>query len=76
MPKISVAAKGSAPDASDYIAYKRKQAVYNAGLASAIGKGEAKAIGHEFIKQKGFQNGVVENRITGPTAIDTLRFKK
>jgi len=33
MPKVSVEQKGGAPDASDYIAFKKKQAIYNAAIA-------------------------------------------
>lgn len=76
MPKVSVEQKGGAPDASDYIAFKRKQAIYNASKASEAGKGEIKALSHETLLQKGFDSGIMASRLTRPTSLDTLRFKR
>ena len=76
MPKVSVEQKGGAPDASDYIAFKRKQAIYNAARASQTGKGVSKALARENLLQKGFTSGIVETRLTNPTSLDTLRFKR
>lgn len=76
MPKVSVEQKGGAPDASDYIAFKKKQAIYNAAIASQAGKGEVKALSHEVHLQKGFDSGIMVTRLTNPTVMDTLRFKR
>ena len=76
MPKVSVEQKGGAPDASDYIAYKRKQAVYNGAVASGNEKGEVKALGHGVHLQNGFDTGILISRLTNPTSLDTLRFRR
>jgi hypothetical protein len=77
MPKVSVEAKGSAPDASDYIAYKRRQAL----LRSQQGKNpkddpsQKPIIGREFLNQKGFDSGILPWKFNNGKILDQARFR-
>ena len=77
MPKVSVEQKGSAPDSSDYIAYKRRQAILRGQNAKVPQNDPTQKpiIGREFHLQKGFESGVVEWKFENGKTSDALRFK-
>jgi len=77
MPKVSVEQKGSAPDSSDYIAYKRRQAILRAQNAKTpVGDPFQKPIiGREFHLQKGFESGIIDWKFENGKTLDALRFK-
>ena len=76
MPKVSVASKGTAPDASDYIAYKRRQAILRAQQAkNPKNDPEQKPIvGREFHLQKGFESGIIDWKFSMGKVLDQARF--
>lgn len=76
MPKVSVDQKGTAPDSSDYIAFKRRQAVLRAQLSKtpALNQTQKPIIGREFHLQKGFESGVVDLNFTKGKILDQSRF--
>lgn len=77
MPKVSVEQKGSAPDSSDYIAYKRRQAILRAQNAKTPANNPAQKpiIGREFHLQKGFESGLVDWKFSNGKLTDGYRFK-
>lgn len=76
MPKVSVASKGTAPDASDYIAFKRRQAILRSQQAKTPnGDPQQKPIiGREFLNQKGFESGIIDWRLSPGKILDQTRF--
>lgn len=66
MPKIAIEGKGPAPDASDYIAIKRRRAVlYSQKQKQPADDPTVKPmIGREFHLQKGFESGIIQWRFT------------
>lgn len=77
MPKVSVEQKGCAPDSSDYIAYKRRQAILSSQLAKTPQGDPAQKpiIGREFHLQKGFESGIIPWKFENGKTLDALRFK-
>jgi hypothetical protein len=66
MPKIAIEGKGSAPDASDYIATIRRRAIlYSQKQKVPADDPTVKPIiGREFHLQKGFESGIIQWRFT------------
>lgn len=75
MPKVSVAQKGTAPDSSDYTAYRRRQAILASQQAkSPPGNPAVKPFFGEYHLQHGFTNGIVQYRFSNGKTLDANRF--
>ena len=75
MPKVSIESKGSAPDASDYIAIIKRRAILNSQVAKrpANDPSVKPIIGREFLLQKGFDSGILQWKFTSGLQ-DVTRF--
>lgn len=66
MPKVSVEAKGSAPDSSDYIAILKRRIIVNSQVAKTPANDPTvkPIINREFHLQKGYDMGILSWKFT------------